>query len=173
MRSGGVFEEGRDVVMHPVAARPGSRSSRGQSLAEFALVFPIFFLILAAIIQFGLIFWSQNTLTQVARDTGRWAATQLECDSAAAIQAVVDTANELAATATLFGYQAGSWDGTNVDVTWTKEGTPPADCPPTSNQEVAFVTIELTHQIPIFFPFLPVSDTISTQAEFRMEPEAE
>ena len=150
--------------------RARNRPGRGQSLAEFALVFPILFLILAAIIQFGLLFWSQNTLTQVARDTGRWAATQQVCDSAAAIQGVVDTANELAASSTLFGYD-GSWvSPTNVAVSWTKEGTPPASCPPTGNQQVAFVTIRLTYQVPIFFPFLPVSDTLSTETEFRMEP---
>jgi Flp pilus assembly protein TadG len=48
--------------------RSGSRQrSRGQSLAEFALVFPILMLIIGGIIQFGVIFWGQNTLTQVAR----------------------------------------------------------------------------------------------------------
>ena len=36
-------------------------------------------LILGGIIQFGIIFWGQNTLTQVARDTGRWASTQVTC----------------------------------------------------------------------------------------------
>ena len=51
---------------------PNRRRSRGQSLAEFALVFPILMIILGGIIQFGIIFWAQNTLTQVARDTGRW-----------------------------------------------------------------------------------------------------
>jgi hypothetical protein len=156
--------------MRPAAKRTGFAPGRGQSLAEFAIVFPIMFLIVAAIIQFGLIFWSQNTLTQVARDTGRWAATQQECDSPAAIQGVVDTANQLAASSTLFGYD-GSWtDAANVDVTWTRDGSPPADCPPAGNQEVAYVTIRLTYQIPLFFPFLPVSDTLSTETEFRMEP---
>jgi Flp pilus assembly protein TadG len=130
------------------------------------------FLIVAAIIQFGLIFWSQNTLTQVARDTGRWAATQRDCDPTSATQPVVDTANDLAATASLFGYTTGSWSSpTNVDVDWTIELTsPPGECPPVGNQQVAFVRITLTHQIPIFFPFLPVSNTLTTSTEFRMEP---
>src|SRR5215212_9247692 len=72
---------GRDVLKYSAVRRPGRDATEGQSLAEFAIVFPIFFLIFAAIIQFGLIFWSQNTLTQIARDTGRWAATQQSCDS--------------------------------------------------------------------------------------------
>jgi Flp pilus assembly protein TadG len=151
--------------------RSTRRARSGQSLAEFAIVFPVMFLIVAAIIQFGLIFWAQNTLTQVARDTGRWAATQQECSTVAATNAVVATANQLAATSTLFGYQ-GAWTSpANVDVVWTAEGT--AACPPVGNQEVAYVSIELTHQVPMFFPFLPVSDTLTTRTEFRMEPISE
>ncbi|MGH2466872.1 MAG: ATP-binding protein [Candidatus Limnocylindrales bacterium] len=41
------------------------RRSTGQSLAEFAIVLPVFRLVLSAIIQFGLIFWGQNTLNQL------------------------------------------------------------------------------------------------------------
>jgi hypothetical protein len=154
--------------------RTRSRRQSGQSLAEFAIVFPVLFLIVAAIIQFGLIFWSQNTLTQVARDTGRWAATQQECSTTAATDAVVDTANDLASTASLFGYSGNWMSPTNVDVVWTIVPTtppdPPGECPPKGNQQVAFVQITLSYQIPIFFPFLPVSDTLTTSTEFRMEP---
>lgn len=125
------------------------------------------FLILAAIMQFGLIFWSQNTLTQVARDTGRWASTQQECSTVAATNAVVATANQLAASATLFGYSGGWSSPTNVNVVWT---TASGTCPPVGNQEVSFVRITLTYQVPIFFPFLPVSNNLTTTAEFRMEP---
>jgi Flp pilus assembly protein TadG len=150
--------------------RTRNQGASGQSLAEFAIVFPVMFLIVAAIIQFGLIFWSQNTLTQVARDTGRWAATQQNCDPATATAGVVATANTVAASSSLFGYKAvpGWTSPTNVNVTWTTQGGAP--CPPTSNQQVAWVTIRLTYQVPIFFPFLPVSDTLTTTTEFRMEP---
>ncbi|HEY8773487.1 MAG TPA: TadE family protein, partial [Gaiellaceae bacterium] len=58
-----------------------SRLPRGQSLVEFAIVLPVLMLIIGAIIQFGIIFWGQNTLTQIARDTGRWASTQPGCDT--------------------------------------------------------------------------------------------
>ena len=57
---------------------------RGQALVEFAIVIPVFMLILAGMIQFGIILWGQNTLNQVVRDTGRWAATQTACDSSTA-----------------------------------------------------------------------------------------
>lgn len=147
--------------------RPDATASRGQSLAEFALVFPIMFLVVAAIIQFGLIFWSQNTLTQVARDTGRWAATQQVCSTQAATDSVVTTANQLAATSSLFGYSGGWTSPTNVNVVWT---TASGVCPPVGNQQVSFVRITLAYQVPVFFPFLPVSNSLSTTTEFRMEP---
>ena len=48
---------------------------RGQSLAEFALVAPIFFLLVFSVIQLGLIFGTQNGLVNGAREAARRAAT--------------------------------------------------------------------------------------------------
>ena len=45
-------------------------------MAEFALVFGVFFLVLGAVVQFGLLLWSVNALTQITRDTARWEVTQ-------------------------------------------------------------------------------------------------
>ena len=142
--------------------------SSGQSLAEFALVFPILFLLLAAVIQFGLIFWTQNTLTQIARDTGRYASTQQECNTNAARADILGAANSIAASSSLLGYNAAWTTPTNVVVTWN--GSP---CPPVGNQDVVFVHITINHTAPVFFSFLPISGNLSTQAEFRMEPVAE
>jgi Flp pilus assembly protein TadG len=146
--------------------------SRGQSLAEFAMVFPIFMLVLGAIIQFGLIFWAQNTLTQVARDTGRWAATQTfpcgtAAEEAAAAPTVIAMANTIANNSSLFGKTA-AWTATNVVVNWTIEaGTA---CPPTDNQGVAWIDVELHHTIPTFFPFVPGGGALATGTRFRLEP---
>jgi Flp pilus assembly protein TadG len=146
--------------------------SRGQALVEFALVAPVLFLIIAGTIQFGLIFWSQNTLTQIARDTGRWAATQSDC---ADIQGVAATANAIADSSALFGY-GSAWAGSGSDTSATNEVVVSWDtmsglCPPENNQQVSFVTIRIDHQVPIFFPFVPGDGKLSTSAEFRMEPE--
>ena len=142
--------------------RSSERRSRGQSLAEFALVFPILMLIVGGIIQFGVIFWGQNTLTQIARDTGRWASTQVACPTSAT---VVPIANSIAGQSSLIGYAAGSWTTTNVQVVLS--GDP---CPVTSNAQVAFVSVVISHQVPIFFPFVPGNGSLSTSAQFRMEP---
>jgi Flp pilus assembly protein TadG len=144
----------------PVALSSRRRASdRGQSLAEFALVFPVLMLILGAIIQFGVIFWGQNTLTQVARDTGRWASTQTTCPTTATVQS---TADAIASQSSLIGYPASG-----IGLAVSTSGT----CPPTNNQQVGYVTIVLTHNVPLFFPWIPSNGTISTQAQFRMEPQ--
>jgi Flp pilus assembly protein TadG len=145
-----------------VRLRDRRRRSRGQSLAEFAIVFPVLMLIMGGVIQFGIIFWAQNTLTQVARDTGRWASTQVICPTSAN---VVPTANSIAGQSSLIGYAAGSWTApANVVVVLSGE------CPVASNAKVAFVTVTIKHQVPIFFPFVPGNGNLSTSAQFRMEP---
>ena len=136
-------------------------------------MFPVLMLIIGGIIQFGIIFWAQNTLTQVVRDTGRWAATQQNCSDSTA---VITTANSIASTASLIGYTTGSWTSTNVTVEWPATdgpdvGTAPDPCPPTSNQELGWVRVRVTHNVPVFFPFVPGTfGTLESRTEFRMEP---
>ena len=137
------------------------KRTRGQALAEFAIVFPVFMLIVGGIIQFGIIFWGQNTLNQIVRDTGRWAASQTDCSDTTG---VIQTANDVAAASSLIGYTTNSWTGSNVKVSWT--GT----CPPVTNQDVGWVTISITHQVPVFFPLLPGNGSLSSATQFRMEP---
>jgi Flp pilus assembly protein TadG len=148
--------------------------SRGQSLVEFALVLPILLILVGGIIQFGMLFWSQNTLTQIARDTGRWAATQTTdpCTSGAA--AVQAQANAIAGESSLLGYPSNPVTATT---TWTKaSGTD--TCPPSDNQTVWYVRISLSHDVPSFIPFLNFAVpwcngstcTLTTSAQFRMEP---
>lgn len=145
--------------------------SRGQSLAEFALVFPVLMLIIGGIIQFGIIFWGQNTLNQVVRDTGRWAATQQACDSTEAT-AVIGTANSIAQQSSLVGYTSGEFTTANTAVAWPIQPAPHAadPCPPRNNQDVRYVTISISHSVPIFFPLVPGNGQISSSTEFRMEP---
>jgi Flp pilus assembly protein TadG len=143
-------------------SRRTRRRSRGQSLAEFAIVFPVLMLILGGIIQFGILFWGQNTLTQIARDTGRWAATQPGCSTG--IVNVLATAKAIAASSSLIG-TSSTWTNANVDASWS--GTP---CPPVDNSTAAYVTITLHHTVPVFFPWIPGNGDLTTQTQFRMEP---
>jgi Flp pilus assembly protein TadG len=52
----------------------GRARARGQAMVEFAVVAPIFLLILFGIIQMGLIMGAQNSLTSAVRETARYAA---------------------------------------------------------------------------------------------------
>ena len=169
----GTFDLFIGVTMIPFRPlRRTRRRSRGQSLAEFAIVFPVLMLVLGGIIQFGIIFWAQNTLTQVARDTGRWAASQQgDCKTNVATerQAIIDKANAIAQQSSLIGYNTTlPWTSGNVTVSWQ---VPPSEpCPPTSNAMTSSVSITITHQVPIFFPFIPGNGTLSSATQFRMEP---
>ncbi len=143
-------------------SRLADRASRGQSLVEFALVFPVLILMIAGIVQLGVLFWGQNTLNQVVRDTGRWAASQQDCSNQAT---VLSTAKSIAANSSLIG-DSSTWSSpANVSATWT--GSP---CPPLSNQDTAWVTITIHHRVPIFFPWLPISGDLTSVTQFRMEP---
>jgi hypothetical protein len=133
-------------------------------------------LIVGAIVQFGVIFWGQNTLTQIARDTGRWAATQNGCTTATVD--VLGTAKAIAASSSLIGPSSGWTSPANVQATWSGNPVappspptpPPTPCPPVDNLQVAFVTITIHHQVPIFFPWIPGDGNLTTIAQFRMEP---
>jgi Flp pilus assembly protein TadG len=162
------------VTRRSIRRRKGAAEASGQGLVEFALVAPLFVALLGAIIQFGLIFWAQNTLTQVVRDTGRWAATQQAspCSSSTQLNAVSAQANQVAVRSTLFGFtafsnptlfttdaQVQSYATANSDaVAWVKDSypTPPATtpegCPPKDNQAVYHVIIRINQDVPIFFP---------------------
>jgi len=125
-------------------------------------------LIIGGIIQFGIILWGLNSLNQVVRDTGRWAATQQECDTDTARDAIVATANDIAETSSLIGYTTDefAW-GAGGDTTISWRGDP---CPPNNNQDEAWVTVTINHSVPIFFPFVPGNGQLTSSAEFRMEP---
>lgn len=51
-----------------------SRRQRGQSLVEFALVFPIFIVLVMGIIDFGMALKSWIDITNAAREAARWGA---------------------------------------------------------------------------------------------------
>jgi hypothetical protein len=55
--------------------RRAGRAASGQSMAEFALVAPIFFLLVFAVIQLGMVFSAQDGLVDGVRSAARRAAT--------------------------------------------------------------------------------------------------
>jgi hypothetical protein len=182
-------------VKAPSQPRIG-RNERGQALVEFALVVGLFVFVIGGLFQVGIIMWSQNTITQVARDTARYAVTLSDspCDAAGTRAEVGAAANRLALRASLAAYRDGTWanaepidllgdEGVGVD--WP---TPPPmsdgtvwtanDCPPSDNALVWTVRIRINHVVPIFLPGLQAlmpscaggGFCLQTETELRMEP---
>src|SRR5215204_1684613 len=142
----------------PERHSPARSSSRGQSLVEFAVVFPVFMLILGGVIQFGTIFWGQNTLNQIVRDAGRYGATVPDCVTHDIVARTQDIADSSSFVGTL---------GT-VTVTLPDAGSDPGVCPPDTNTRAVWVRIDAAATVPIFFPWVPGNGNISSSARFRM-----
>jgi Flp pilus assembly protein TadG len=165
--------------MGSIRFRRQSMRSRGQSLAEFAIVFPVLMLILGGVIQFGIIFWGQNSLNQVVRDAGRYAVSQLDCSGASQL----DISNKVTQLTSSMGIAKivgsptiamptnGEIVAGQADPISDKAGVAtPNFCPAKTNADHVWIRITVDAQVPIFFPFVPGSGAISSTALFRMEP---
>ena len=137
--------------------RPRRQDEHGQSLVEFALVFPIFVLLLAGMIQFGMIFWGQNTLNEVVRDTGRYAAT-LDCThgSGDCVRGSVRCS---------CSPRRGDHGGTPPKTIAYSSSTCPID-----NSTAVFVKVTASYDAPIFFPWLQGNGRFTSVTDFRVEP---
>ncbi len=62
-------------LMKIVKSRQSTSESRGQALTEFALIAPLFFLLLFAVIQLGFLLGGQVGFTNGVRETARYAST--------------------------------------------------------------------------------------------------
>ena len=133
----------------------------GQSLVEFAVVFPVFMLLLGGVIQFGIIFWGQNTLNQIVRDAGRYGATVPDC----ATHDIVPRTQAIAASSSFVGTLG------TVTVTLPDAGSDPGICPPDTNTRAVWIRIDAAATVPVFFPWVPGNGNISSSARFRMEPQ--
>jgi Flp pilus assembly protein TadG len=80
------------------AARSRRTKSRGQSLVEFALVFPLFVLLLSAMVDFGMGLFTYMSVNNAVRDAGRFAATNcttITCTDAVRARAVAASGNAI------------------------------------------------------------------------------
>jgi Flp pilus assembly protein TadG len=132
-------------------------------------------LIVGGIIQFGIIFWGQNTLNQVVRDAGRFAVTETSCGpgnpnvdakivaltSSMGVAALTGSAITMPTNGEMVGGVADPVSSTTV---------PGVRCPAKSNADHVWVRIKVDARVPIFFPFVPGNGNISSTALFRMEP---
>ena len=166
-------------MLRLTAFRRSRHRSRGQSLAEFAIVFPIFMLVIGGIVQLGVLFWGQNSLNQLVRDAGRYAVTEPNCSAASAtdVRAKITSIASSMGVARVTGTPTitmptnGELIGGTNDPVSDNNGTAQANlCPPAKNSDHVWLRITVNAQVPIFFPVVPGGGAISSTALFRMEP---
>jgi Flp pilus assembly protein TadG len=68
--------------------------SRGQALAEFALVLPIFFLLVFGLVDLGRAIYVNNAMAQAAREGTRWGSVQARSATPAGRDAIADLVEE-------------------------------------------------------------------------------
>lgn len=92
---------------------------KGQNLVEFAMVIPIFLILVFAIVDFGMGFHAWITVTNAAREGARIGA--VGADSATIEARVVDTASSLVAAdlnVTVVNAQGAPGEAVSVDVSY-------------------------------------------------------
>jgi len=93
-------------------------SNSGQSLLEFALIAPIFFLLLCAVFDFGHLFFVQMSMQDAIRQAGRFAVTGNHLPdpkdlskNLSRVDSIIKIAQDAAAGTTITGVQVSSLNG--------------------------------------------------------------
>jgi len=146
-----------------IGRRRNRRRTRGQSLAEFALVLPVFLLIVFAIIDLGRVIWATDDLANAAREGARYASvngssTFASCPTgpgltgtpASGCPAWSPDSKEPTRTATR-GFLVAPGTGVTVSVCYyaTTACTADTDESNVTNQRGAYVTVKVTATVPI------------------------
>ena len=131
------------VARKPIASR---RSGNGQALTEFALVAPIFFLLVFGVIQLGILFGGQNGLVNAAREVARYAATDRNAISdATGTCAAVDDQVGPALARSIPGYDATAVTP-QVEYRWLAN--------PGGTTYSMTVTVHLQYRHPLYVPLV-------------------
>ncbi len=133
---------------------PHSRTT-GQALVEFAFVLPVLLLLMVAIVDFGIVFYTQMTVTNAAWEGARAGATIV--DPTQGDQEITG-----AVQAAAYGLDPGRL---SIDIDPAQD-EPPRDQPfPAPRGESLTVTVQ--YQVELSFPALTVP--VTGQAVTRME----
>jgi hypothetical protein len=140
--------------------RGGSRprGSRGQALVEFALVAPIFFLLVFSVIQLGLLFGAQNGIVDAVRETARYASTY-RVASASDATAVCTMANSPSAyLRTVLARSVPGWDPSAVPIPqyaisyeWLQNPDGPGGTP---GSYYVQINVKVTYWYPLYVPIV-------------------
>lgn len=130
------------------------RKEDGQSMVEFALILPIFLLILCGIIDFGWLFYNQLSLNNACREGARYAVvnTADNADTQAIINHIENT------TTTVFAN-----DGIDITVAYSA----PAD--PTSGDITVSLEADISFFTPVLSTILGKEKTITSTVIMKVE----
>ena len=164
-----ISRNGSELVGQASVTHRGFRllSKKGQTMMEFALIAPLFFLLIFAVMDFGRMFFVQVNLQQAVQEAARFASTGNHLTDPSA------PANNLSRVASIVQMaQQSAWAGasvTNVQVSSLQGGAGSAGGPGDT------VTVSLTTTLPLMTPvmanFFPNGAyTFTSSATFKNEP---
>ncbi|MEA3338245.1 MAG: TadE family protein [Chloroflexota bacterium] len=141
------------------------KDNGGQELVEYAIVFFVLFLLILGIIEFGIIIFSQNSVTNVAREGARWSVVRRSSpDPSTYIPAIGGSVNETCpgthAVVVAACTKALALDPGQLAVT-------------VSRPNAAEISVEIRYDYNPFFgliePFLPSGLTLGSRSTMRLE----
>ncbi len=126
----------------------------GQAMVEFALILPIFLLILCGIIDFGWLFYNQLSLNNACREGARYAVVNTAED--ASTQAIINHIENT--TTTVFAN-----DGVDIKIEYSSPNDPTAgDITVSMEAEISFFT-------PVLSTVLGKEKTITSTVIMKVE----
>lgn len=130
------------------------RREDGQAMVEFALVLPIFLLILCGIIDFGWLFYNQLSLNNACREGARYAV--VNTAENADTQAIINHIEN--ATTTVFAK-----DGVDIRVSYSSPGDP------TSGDITVSLEADISFFTPVLSTVLGKEKTITSTVVMKVE----
>ncbi|HXG25544.1 MAG TPA: TadE/TadG family type IV pilus assembly protein [Candidatus Binatia bacterium] len=144
-------------ALRPIRRRRTTPIARGQSLVEFALVFPIIVLVVVAFVEVGRAVFAWNTIANAARQGARVAAVNqladvTECDESRPIEDPYDPHWSFKGCALVAAKTLGL-TGSNVSVAYSAPPGTTVECSPTLHVGcIAAVTV--TYDFEVSTPFV-------------------
>lgn len=158
--------------------RPRSRQP-GQSVTEFALVFPVLMVLVLAIGDFARWYSTAITIESAAREAADFGAFSASNWSAINISGTEQKMRERACTAasTLSGYQGDpvgtpAMSCTNPGFAYVIDPPDPSYCSNNASDPPCQLTVTLTYEFDLFIPvpIFPSSITFSRDSTFAVSP---
>jgi Flp pilus assembly protein TadG len=142
------------IVPRRRCPKPANSEQKGQALVEFALVAPIFFLLVFSVIQLGIMFGGQNGLVAATRELARYAAPFRVKTAVDANNVCADTRLSKQLTADLQGYipgyVAGDVGSRTVTYHWLANALPAGGTQTYSVQ----MTVHVSYHFPLYVPIV-------------------